>query len=196
MTATIRAIETSYAGCRFRSRLEARWAVFFDALNIRWEYEPQGFYVGLVGRAYLPDFYLVDHNLWVEVKGSVAAIDFGLMLDAIDFGEGLPRVSHGEGGLLLLSDIHRPNDFIEPVFPLLSHTSGVRLDFWNFATNAAINSPSSSGWSFSAHGADVETPKEVADALQFKFGVKDPKPTNWARAKARSARFEHGQTPS
>lgn len=31
-TPTIRAIETRYAGCRFRSRLEARWAVFFDHL--------------------------------------------------------------------------------------------------------------------------------------------------------------------
>ena len=39
----IAAIQTRYAGCRFRSRIEARWAVFFDALGIRWEYEPQGF---------------------------------------------------------------------------------------------------------------------------------------------------------
>jgi hypothetical protein len=29
----IKAIETSYKGYRFRSRLEARWAVFFDALD-------------------------------------------------------------------------------------------------------------------------------------------------------------------
>jgi hypothetical protein len=36
-------IETRYAGCRFRSRLEARWAVFFDRLGIAWEYEPEGF---------------------------------------------------------------------------------------------------------------------------------------------------------
>lgn len=42
---TIQAIETQYAGCRFRSRLEARWAVFFDTLDIRWEYEPEGFEV-------------------------------------------------------------------------------------------------------------------------------------------------------
>jgi hypothetical protein len=28
---TIQAIETVYRGHRFRSRLEARWAVFFDA---------------------------------------------------------------------------------------------------------------------------------------------------------------------
>lgn len=38
------ALTTRYAGCRFRSRLEARWAVFFDHLGIEWEYEPQGSY--------------------------------------------------------------------------------------------------------------------------------------------------------
>lgn len=39
----IKAIETVYRGYRFRSRLEARWAVFFDALGLEWEYEPEGF---------------------------------------------------------------------------------------------------------------------------------------------------------
>lgn len=38
--------ETSYAGCLFRSRLEARWAVFFDTLGIRWEYEPDRYSIG------------------------------------------------------------------------------------------------------------------------------------------------------
>lgn len=33
----IKPIETKYKGYRFRSRLEARWAVFFDALGISWE---------------------------------------------------------------------------------------------------------------------------------------------------------------
>lgn len=36
-------IETRYKGYRFRSRLEARWAVFFDVLGVRWEYEPEGY---------------------------------------------------------------------------------------------------------------------------------------------------------
>ena len=69
-----KAIETSYAGCRFRSRLEAKWAVFFDALGIKWQYEPQGYTVGPDHdqRAYLPDFWLPDQNLWVEVKGSIS----------------------------------------------------------------------------------------------------------------------------
>lgn len=65
----VRAIETHYAGCRFRSRLEARWAVFFDTLKIRWEYEPEGFVLPS-GKKYLPDFWLptFDGGCYVEVK--------------------------------------------------------------------------------------------------------------------------------
>lgn len=69
MNQRFEAIETRYAGCRFRSRLEARWAVFFDALNVRWDYEPEGFVLGT--ELYLPDFWLPDIKLWVEVKGAV-----------------------------------------------------------------------------------------------------------------------------
>jgi hypothetical protein len=39
----IRPIETEYNGYRFRSRLEARWAIFFAALGVDYEYEPEGF---------------------------------------------------------------------------------------------------------------------------------------------------------
>ncbi len=65
-------IETQYADTLFRSRLEARWAVFLDALGIRWEYEPEAYAIG-DGEAYLPDFRLptfdsFDGDLYVEVK--------------------------------------------------------------------------------------------------------------------------------
>lgn len=63
----MKAIETQYKGYRFRSRLEARWAVFFDALALGWQYEPEGF--ALPSGHYLPDFFLPAKGLWVEVKG-------------------------------------------------------------------------------------------------------------------------------
>lgn len=63
----VKAIETVYKGCRFRSRLEARWAVFFDSLGIRWEFEKEGFDLGEAGW-YLPDFWLPDLNIWCEIK--------------------------------------------------------------------------------------------------------------------------------
>lgn len=82
----IKPIETYYKGYRFRSRAEARWAVFFDACNVEWEYEPEGYDLGN-GLYYLPDFLV--HNvvinpyskpkkktdLYVEVKGCLTEKD-------------------------------------------------------------------------------------------------------------------------
>lgn len=64
----MRAIETSYQGYRFRSRLEARWAVFLDSLGIEYWYEHEGCPLA-TGRGYLPDFYLPALGCWIEVKG-------------------------------------------------------------------------------------------------------------------------------
>ena len=35
----MRSHPTTYADVKFRSRLEARWAAFFDLAGWRWEYE-------------------------------------------------------------------------------------------------------------------------------------------------------------
>lgn len=42
----LKAIQTEYKGYLFRSRLEARWAVFLDSLGVKWEYEPEGYDLG------------------------------------------------------------------------------------------------------------------------------------------------------
>ena len=71
----IQAIETEYNGNKYRSRLEARWAVFFDSLNIEYTYEPEGFDLQEAGR-YLPDFFIQYHEdyndkiggHWIEIK--------------------------------------------------------------------------------------------------------------------------------
>ncbi len=63
----IKPIEPTYNGYRFRSRLEARWALYFDLVNIKYEYEPEG-YVLENGECYLPDFYLPEVNAYFEVK--------------------------------------------------------------------------------------------------------------------------------
>lgn len=95
MTQTIKAIETRYKGYRFRSRLEARWAVFFDHLGWKWKYEHQGYKIGYNDQiAWLPDFEVVTpegQHLYVEVKGHP---DFfnrnNEWLDHLDFGGGPP----------------------------------------------------------------------------------------------------------
>lgn len=71
MNGSIKPIETIYKGYRFRSRLEARWAVFFDALGVNWIYEPEGYNLGELG-GYLPDFFFPKLNYFVEIKGQNA----------------------------------------------------------------------------------------------------------------------------
>lgn len=59
-------IPTFYRAQTFRSRLEARWAVFMDRLDVRWFYEYEGF--ELVSGRYVPDFWLPDMGKWLEIK--------------------------------------------------------------------------------------------------------------------------------
>ena len=77
MITKTRSIQTYYKGYYFRSRLEARYAVFLDYLGIRWKYETEGYIIeknefsetfGHVGEAYLPDFFLPDLYIYLEIK--------------------------------------------------------------------------------------------------------------------------------
>lgn len=63
----IKVIPTRYKGILFRSRTEARWAVFFDEIGYEWEYEKEGF--ELPSGRYLPDFYFPKLQTYLEVKG-------------------------------------------------------------------------------------------------------------------------------
>lgn len=63
----MKAMDTIYNGYRFRSRLEARWAVFFDSLHASYEYEREGY--DLDGVRYLRAFWLPQQDCWVEIKG-------------------------------------------------------------------------------------------------------------------------------
>lgn len=66
-------IQTEYNGVKFRSRLEARWALFFDGIGVRWAYEPEGY--TLPSGAYVPDFKLLELKTWIEIKPNEAAAD-------------------------------------------------------------------------------------------------------------------------
>ena len=60
----VASIPTVYAGIQFRSRLEARWAAFFDAMGWRWSYEP------IDRDGWIPDFNATINGIarLVEVK--------------------------------------------------------------------------------------------------------------------------------
>jgi hypothetical protein len=84
---TIEAIETSYAGYRFRSRTEARWAVFLKHVGIDFKYEPQGYV--LDGEPYLPDFLIhpgTPLETWLEIKGTYPSR--GEIAKAVKLAEG------------------------------------------------------------------------------------------------------------
>ncbi len=89
----VSAIPTVYHGVRFRSRLEARWASFFDSQKWDWSYEP------LDLKGYIPDF-LVDfdchdmHNTLVEVKPLIS-LNHGLQ-----FCRKIERVWEGSAALV------------------------------------------------------------------------------------------------
>jgi hypothetical protein len=61
---TMTGIPTQYRGVNFRSRLEARWAAFFDLLHWDWQYEP----LDLAG--WIPDFAVwgISDHILVEIK--------------------------------------------------------------------------------------------------------------------------------
>lgn len=60
------AIETIVGDYHCRSRLEARWIVFFLSLQFDFQYEPEGF--ELPSGRYLPDFYFPTIRMFGEVK--------------------------------------------------------------------------------------------------------------------------------
>lgn len=80
MDYSIAAHPTLYNGVQFRSRLEARWAAFFDLVGWGWEYEP----IDLVG--WVPDFIVKipcqhsecndEHVLFAEMKPYTSIKEF------------------------------------------------------------------------------------------------------------------------
>lgn len=69
MARTIDAIKTIYDGITYRSRTEARWAVFFKELSLDFKYEQERIEFE-DGTTYLPDFYIEDFDCYFEVKGN------------------------------------------------------------------------------------------------------------------------------
>jgi len=70
-------IQTRYKGFHFRSRLEARFAVLLDEMDIDWKYEDEGYKLGKTEK-YLPDFIIKIGNgddFYIEVKPEYPTIE-------------------------------------------------------------------------------------------------------------------------
>ena len=86
----MKAIETTYAGVDFRSRLEARWAAFFDRIGWTWTYEP------FDGDYYIPDFLIDgDRPMLVEVRPAVTRSEYEQQIETI-------KVPEWKGDVLIL----------------------------------------------------------------------------------------------
>lgn len=78
----IKAHPTKYADVWFRSRLEAKWAAFFDVAGWPWSYEP------LDLNGWVPDFLLkFAKPMFVEVKPALTEDDFKSYAPKIDEAE-------------------------------------------------------------------------------------------------------------
>lgn len=93
----MKAIPTTYRGVQFRSRLEARWAEFFDLIGVVWQYEPEGYEAG--GVRYLPDFWLahIRHRggpggLFFEVKAGAPTVQERAKAQMLADGSGRPVI--------------------------------------------------------------------------------------------------------
>ena len=156
----IKAIETQYKGYRFRSRLEARWAVFFDLMGIPYAYEEEGFerqyselgfdvpednieeaeqHGSVYKDRYLPDFRLgkPGSGLYAEVKGDNTELtsNSAELTELHDFGGILPGFCDSLGtnrGLLLLGEIPLPNQCLV-LHPIMQHRKGIWKSFAAFS---------------------------------------------------------------
>ena len=218
MNTSKKAIETHYKGCRFRSRLEARWAVFFDALGIEWLYEPEGFEVTIPYNAagdtatyrYLPDFYLPKLKVWAEVKGRLIDNDTYDMAMILDWCSPMPHIcdSHdaSTGGLLMLGDV--PDGTSLTVHPIVTHCEGLWRQF-AFFTPAGLyrltdkdmfllsffsSKPPPHTCHCDGFSSNIEERLELFDPTALTFISKRAYPeVNTAYVRARSARFEFGE---
>lgn len=165
----IKAIETTYNGVRFRSRLEARYAMLFDAFNLDWRYEHEGF--DLKSGYYVPDFWLPDLKTWVEIKPPInreyereeqrwievttacrdLAVESGyrVLLFANDFGAWLPQCKEDES----MSCFFPNGDDDHGYFPCFCYECG-RLGFeWQGRGNRICkhNGPDDTGGITASH---------------------------------------------
>lgn len=175
MVNKIKAIETHYKGYRFRSRLEARWAVYFETLGCHWQYELEGFELG-GGLRYLPDFRIGWHKgdeskmWWAEVKPQPLSDAERVKTEAF---------ARTVGPVILL--IGTPGFVTYPVLELGSNNALQEIDI-------VLGEHKARGRFYLNTGRPALGPI-------FESDVCDPDRIRLAVEAARSARFEFGETP-
>jgi hypothetical protein len=162
--------------------LEARWAVFFDALGIEWEYEPQGYDLGELGW-YLPDFVIHPFgssvSTYMEIKPDkdVSEKDAKKFLA---FAEGIIE-SDATGVVLICA-----GDPMADQISMFGKLDGIkRSSFYGVDHKTFIPV-----WVLISKGI------AAVQAMDHESKIKHASTVIQAMKKARQARFEHGECPA
>lgn len=199
MSSSITPIETRYSGYRFRSRTEARWAVFFDHAGILWQYEPQGIIcpdrlnlTGGYAQSYLPDFYLPDLDMWVEVKGSWNSDESKRFLTAAAY------LSHIGSSVALISGVPRYSDDLFPTLPVLKLENDWLVEYaWHPDCGRDTDPFMGALRVVATPGAQKVSARDLLTYARWRTPAHQPTELRTylsALDAARSARFEHGET--
>jgi hypothetical protein len=193
----MKAIQTQYKGYLFRSRLEARWAVFFDACGIDFEYEPEGYDLGN-GLMYLPDFLLhgVDGrgggDLYVEVKGQMTDADAKKINRFYELGkEDSDAYGKSKTAILVVGNIPSGSDIDDILWCIEGEAYANNGDWPN-----SYNFETIDGDYFAAYpGINKNGKLELFGDDSNYLRDMDDAATEKAYRIARQARFEHGERP-
>lgn len=181
---TIKAIDTIYRSHRFRSRLEARYAVFLDWLHADWVYEQEGYVVD--GKPYLPDFWLPDRQVHIEIKGTDPTPEEkdkarGLQMEtnrAVALFHGLP--GSNEGTVYCWNSLGTPEEVAMRVYGLEFFGLCFYCKLWDDGHCRFYSDPLQDEW----------------NSIQVTDRVRPDQCFHDAVSAAKMARFEYGENPA
>jgi hypothetical protein len=137
-------IPTVYRGVQYRSRLEARWAAFFDLMGWKYQYEPFDL------NGWIPDFILGSgtRSILVEIKPILPVYDH-----PVDITEKIDCSDDEHEVLILGCSIDFDHEIVPPVI------GWARVDFGDKSHAAArgCGGPGSWGWDIAFISAWDET---------------------------------------
>lgn len=174
---------TWYDNYFFRSKLEAKWAVFFDLLKIKWGYEPESFTCD-DGSQYTPDFYLPDvylrkiKGVYIEIKPDHFHDSNYTRRIASSLKDGNLVVLYGDPLKAIIEYAHfgeNQNEQLQPfwdncmVFMFCENcrTTKIEFDEGNYYYCPACDS--------SLLGANLEVSHACETARNFRFQFYDPR---------------------
>jgi hypothetical protein len=222
----LKAIDTEYDGHLFRSRLEARWAVFFKSMNMDYRYEEEGYELGIGFGRYLPDFWLPNlfgenEGAFIEIKANKPTKEEIIKCDRLSelsdkpvylfFGDiGVPvtdfktmpgfnseqikKIDIRGSSAIAFSPPSMRNGPVNYIFDLKCFAEDIdgELDIWPIYLDSMPLTNES--YTKCTYGITLDG-GFIPRVYQGKGRIPDSKRLSEAFLKAKSARFEFGETP-